>query len=942
MSNIKFALNNYLSPLFLSALCGWLLLDGLPTKAIAQITPNPNDANTVVNQTDNTFNIQGGTQTGTNLFHSFEKFGLNQGQTANFISNPSIQNILGRVTGGEASIINGLIQVTGGNSNLFLMNPAGIIFGANASLNVPAAFTATTASAIGFNNQWFNAIGQNDYTSLVGNPDAFAFTQPNVGAIINNSSEVLNDSGSSTGLGVFPGQNLTLVGGTVISTGAVSAPGGKINITAVEGEKLVRITPEGNLLSLGLPIETKTVINPLLFTPKSLPQLLTGGNLTVATGVNVEGGVVKLTASGTTISNGDVVVNSLYSKNATLSADNNFIFEGDNFRELTTSGDLNLFAKNQVLFQDFSKIAGDSQKRVVQAGGNLTIQGNQNIYLIFYTKPGSIIQTGGDINLISDGTIVGNARFATGRNFSILNLLGGAGKFLSGFTGSGDSNREGIISAQGDVSFGNYTGASLKIEAGGSITANGDIKIERANTSLVGSDPDIMILKNTSSLILRSGVSNLKNSLNPSSVALGGTTFQSTATPTSPASITINGNISILSPETPPASGFGLGTVILSAPGDINVNGSGYAIVNGNGTLISNLTNTGSVIVTSSQGQIKINGSIAAGSTMLSSAGNINIIKQLLDPSSPNISVSTTSFDPRNSDVLFLNSQTGNIVIDSIKVRYGNVDINTPGIFQIQSNFPNLFTNGGLRDIPVSIRAARNINIQHKGKTFTQGLGVERDEAGNPIYRLQSDNTQVFYKPTDTNSNIIFVDKDGKAVTGNVTVRTVPFNPGTVLPDTSYTNGLIVLQSGFNEQILGVYQDTQLGSSNRISVVTVVPNGGGGGGGDNGGGSGSDGGGGNGDNGDRLVERPDDAQRQLTRQPSQNDVCQPTNTSLTLAQKLKQASGISLNTSTSINTNACEYANQGTNLLQIIPDHRNQPVPRNLNFLPQSEINYNL
>ncbi len=68
-----------------------------------------------------------------------------------------IKNILARVTGGDASLINGLIQVSGGNSNLFLMNPAGIVFGANASLNVPAAFTATTATGIGIDSNWFVA-----------------------------------------------------------------------------------------------------------------------------------------------------------------------------------------------------------------------------------------------------------------------------------------------------------------------------------------------------------------------------------------------------------------------------------------------------------------------------------------------------------------------------------------------------------------------------------------------------------------------------------------------------------------------------------------------------------------------------------------------------------------------------------------------------------------
>lgn len=58
------------------------------------------------------FNIRGGTQTGANLFHSFKKFGLSQGQIANFNSDPSIRNILGRVVGGM------LLALTVGSKSL--------------------------------------------------------------------------------------------------------------------------------------------------------------------------------------------------------------------------------------------------------------------------------------------------------------------------------------------------------------------------------------------------------------------------------------------------------------------------------------------------------------------------------------------------------------------------------------------------------------------------------------------------------------------------------------------------------------------------------------------------------------------------------------------------------------------------------------------------------
>lgn len=264
------------------------------TRALAQsITPAADGTGTQVTSPvsqPNQFDISGGTQSGGNLFHSFGQFGLTQGQIANFLGHPGIQNILGRVTDGNASVINGLIQVSGSNANLYLMNPAGIVFGSNASLNVPASFTATTANAIGMGGYWFNATGANNYGLLSSSPNSFAFTSANPGSILNAGN-----------LAVGPGQSIMLLGGTVINTGTISAPGGTVTIAAVPGENLVRITPEGSLLSLVLPTEARSQINPANITPLSLPALLTGGGILEATGIVVENGVVKLTASNTVI-----------------------------------------------------------------------------------------------------------------------------------------------------------------------------------------------------------------------------------------------------------------------------------------------------------------------------------------------------------------------------------------------------------------------------------------------------------------------------------------------------------------------------------------------------------------------------------------------------------------------------------------------------------------
>lgn len=84
-------------------------IDGTQTR----VNLNPNQSNQI--------DISGGTRSGGNLFHSFTQFGLNARQIANFQSTSNIQNILGRVTGGNASVINGTLQITGSNANLSVM-----------------------------------------------------------------------------------------------------------------------------------------------------------------------------------------------------------------------------------------------------------------------------------------------------------------------------------------------------------------------------------------------------------------------------------------------------------------------------------------------------------------------------------------------------------------------------------------------------------------------------------------------------------------------------------------------------------------------------------------------------------------------------------------------------------------------------------------------------
>ncbi len=271
-----------------------LLWATLTAPAWAQsIIPAADGTGTLVMPDGSTYQITGGTLSGdgVNLFHSFEQFGLTAAEVANFLADPTVQNILGRVVGGNASVIDGLLQVSGSSANLYLLNPAGILFGPNSALNLDGSFTATTASGVGFGENWLPALGDANYAALTGNPTAFAFgSEP--GALINLGN-----------LAVNPGEVITLASGSVINLGTLTAPGGQIIVLAVPGENRVSIRPEGALLSLELATLPEEALStaPLPFSPLDIPSLLRAGGPEVATGIthNPDGTVILTSSTAT-------------------------------------------------------------------------------------------------------------------------------------------------------------------------------------------------------------------------------------------------------------------------------------------------------------------------------------------------------------------------------------------------------------------------------------------------------------------------------------------------------------------------------------------------------------------------------------------------------------------------------------------------------------------
>ncbi len=219
--------------------------------ALAQITPDgtmgaessvvtPTNANGLPSN-----QIDGGAARGANLFHSFEQFSVPTGGEASFNNALDIQNIISRVTGSSISNIDGLLRANA-SANLFLINPNGIIFGPNASLNIGGSFVGSTASSLNFADGTSFSASAHPTTPLltVSVPMGLQYGRSAGGIQVQESI-----------LQVKTGQTLALMGGDVSVEGGeigfLQAPGGRVELGGVAGSGTVGLHVSGNDLRLG-------------------------------------------------------------------------------------------------------------------------------------------------------------------------------------------------------------------------------------------------------------------------------------------------------------------------------------------------------------------------------------------------------------------------------------------------------------------------------------------------------------------------------------------------------------------------------------------------------------------------------------------------------------------------------------------------------------------
>ncbi len=242
--------------------------------ALAQIVPDNSlgNENSVVTPNVNirginSDRIDGGAVRGGNLFHSFEEFNVDEGRGAYFSNPDNIINILTRVIGGNISQILGTLGVLG-NANLFLINPSGIVFEPNASLDVGGSFFATTADGILFENGFeFSASNPEAPPLLTINIPIGLNIRENPGRIVNQATLTTLDDGSTIrddagflvpqGLNVPQNQTLALVGGDILfNNGVAISPGSQIELGGLSEPgiiELANIEANGNRSVLQFP-----------------------------------------------------------------------------------------------------------------------------------------------------------------------------------------------------------------------------------------------------------------------------------------------------------------------------------------------------------------------------------------------------------------------------------------------------------------------------------------------------------------------------------------------------------------------------------------------------------------------------------------------------------------------------------------------------------------
>lgn len=767
-----------------------------------------------------------GTLNGANLFHSFGEFNIFLGESATFTGPNYLQNIIARVTGGNSSTIDGLLSSAITGANLYFVNPAGIMFGESAHLDISGSFHASTADYLKLGDKGrFDASFPENSVLTSAAPSAFGF--------LGNNPAPINIAGSF--LSVPKGKALSLIGGDMkIDNGSLYASEGAINVASVASKGEVAIDSKGisadgfdKLGNINITQTAKRVqkdgktINNLDVSGEGGGTIyirgggfvVDGGVMTARTDGDVGGASIDIRLSGDLIVTND---GAIANNNNGAGSGKKIVVEAENM-ELTNGGGINSLCSGSgdgggmiLTIRNLLKIDGHSDNYTSGislsslgkgAAGDLSLSAAKMIV----ANDGGITGYGFDNGRASNISInVGNLKLESGGNVDNSVYGTGTGGDLSieatdsiQISGSGNT-RSGIYSM---IEWGNGIGGNISIKAPRlSVVSSGIITGENGFESS-GTGGDITL--NVESLEIKDGGRIDVNTFGP---GRGGR-----LTVTATDSVSITG-----------AGGFGLCGLYAQAYGSgnggfISVTAPRLALTNGglvNGTTYYGSGNAGSIEM--NLGSLEIAGgasgiscaslgkgkggniSITAADWILMDGGSSTMFASSINTTSDsgnagNITISTPSLTLKDNSTIFsstMHGMGGNIILEVGALKMNGGEISTSSVYSGQAG-------------DITISAADSITVTGN----SSAVGASKYSQIDSLTLGTGDAGHIFiYSP------VLTVGENGRIVASTEA-------SGKVLP--TGQGGSIDLQVGHLNLIDGGFLTTRTNGSGQGGVMTV-------------------------------------------------------------------------------------------------------------------------
>ncbi len=432
---------------------------------------------------------------GTAVVQSFSQFDLNSTESADFQGSATLNTIIARVTGGTPSSIDGHLTVSAPNANLYFLNPAGVVFGANAVINVPAGFYVSTADRLNLSDGSFIPMTATPVGTLsTANVASFGFLGGGVGTITVNGVATTIAGNTTWTEHDFNGA-LSLVASnvaisdTLIST-APKITGSQTHIDAVG-------TAAGTVAITGAPAVSGGTLT------------VTGGQLTLQNDTYLSGGAITLQPGASTPTLPlfiNSAVNDQNSNSPVTAAPAIYLSGGSLSAQKTQFDDFWWGTGNGYTAGTWSfDFTGDITGNVFQVMGNSTAVGPAYNILVhahnLSLTNNSWLTVKGvgtynfaagtvGINLTGDLTLDGNSSFNTVSDAPVLE--GNAGSIAVNAAGNVNVDNQSFLNSNSS----SRNGGNISIVAGGAVDISGtaSISTESASTTPgVGKSGDITI-----------------------------------------------------------------------------------------------------------------------------------------------------------------------------------------------------------------------------------------------------------------------------------------------------------------------------------------------------------------------------------------------------------------------------------------------------------------